>query len=163
MTLIKRMLPAAMLTFALMGLHAGSQAGTVTTQHGAGCKASGWSYASVGIAFGHAGGFVNMGNDEHEPIGVVCPVTRVGSTPGGLWVWIDGYAPTGSAVSCMLWSFDYKGLPLASQSFELISTGAPFDLSLQLTSASVPAYSSQVVTCQLPEGGAIFDIEPISR
>jgi hypothetical protein len=162
MTPNKRALPAAMLALTLMGLHAGSQAGTITTQHGSQCKAYGWrnpDYGNNGVD-----GFHSHGTPpDYESLGVVCPVTRVGlGTRGALRVWIDGDAPTGSEVSCTLWSFSDSGLPLASQSFAFISTGAHFDKYLELTSASVPTYSSQVVTCELPNEGDIYDIEPIS-
>lgn len=162
MTLSKEMLPAAMLALALMGPHAGSQAGTLTTQHGSGCKSYGWTQSGRGYT--NVAGIWNVPQDWHrDSISVVCPVTRVGpESLGGLRVWIDGIAPEGTVVTCQLWSFDYKGLLLAWQSFDLISTGAPFDKSLELTSASVPMYSSQVVTCTLPPDGRIYDIEPIS-
>jgi hypothetical protein len=161
MTLNKRMLPAATLALALMGPHAGSQAGTVTTQHGSGCKSYGWS--SSAEAYPTERGVVAL--IPPESLSVVCPVTRVGPvSSGGLRVWIDGRAPTGSVVTCALWSFNYNGLLLASQSFEVTGAGfdAPFDRYLDLAAASVPTYSSQVVTCTLPHAGEIFDIEPFS-
>ena len=164
MTLNKIMLPAATLALALMGLHAVSRASTITTQPGSDCKSYGWS-SSAGAAINKNAIF----NTAREPsLGVVCPVTRVGPATNGLRVWIDGSAQYGSTVTCTLWSFDYTGLPLASQSFEFTSAYHPdgyaesFDKYLELAPASVPMYSSQVVVCDVPFMGSIYDIEPIN-
>jgi len=163
MTLNRRMVPATMLALGLMGLHAGSQASTLTTQTGSDCKSYGWS--SSGKAFTGQHSIENGDGTAVTPLRVVCPLTRVGpGTSGGLRVWIDGWAPSGTEVTCVLWSLNYNGLLLASQSFNVAGAGsdAPFDRYLELAPDSVPAYSSQVVTCDLPKLGAILDIEPIS-
>jgi len=157
MTPTKRILPAAMLALALLGLHAGSQASTVTTQHGSVCE----SYGSTQLAeaYIYESGTWNFANG---PRSVICPVTRVGPvSPLGLRVWIDGYAPYGSAVTCQLWSLDYRGVVLAAPSFNLTGTGTPFDRNLLLSQSQAPAYSSQVVVCTLPPSGGIYDIEPV--
>jgi len=156
MTPTKRILPAAMLALALLGLHAGSQASTVTTQHGSDCESYGWSH--VAEAFIYESGTWNFTDGPRD---IICPVTRVGAANSGLRVWIDGYASSGSPVTCTLWSLDYKGVALASIWFNLTGTGVPFDKSLELAPASVPAYSSQVVICTLPPAGGIYDIEPV--
>lgn len=161
MTLNKRMQPAAMLALALMGLHPGSQAGTLTTQNGTDCKSYGWNSpadAYIDTTIDSTG----VTNRTNGSINVVCPVTRVGPATSVLRVWIDGNAPFGSVVTCRLWSYNYNGLPLASQRFDLTSTGVPFDKYLELSAAYVPAYSSQVVVCTLPPGGYIYDVEPVS-
>jgi hypothetical protein len=157
MTPNKRMPPAAMLALALMGLPAGSQASTVTTQHGSDCDSYGWS--SSADAYIYESGTWNFTNG---PRSVVCPVTRVGPVSLlGMRVWIDGYAPSGSAVTCQLWSLNYNGVALATPWFNLTGTGTPFDRYLDLSQAQAPAYSSQVVICTLPPGGGIYDIEPV--
>lgn len=154
MTPNRRMLPA-MLALALMGLVPGGQAGTLTTQHGSDCEAYGWSqYAETYI---NESGTWNFATGPRD---VICPVTRVGSADSGLRVWIDGYAPSGSPVTCTLWSLNYSGVALAALWFNLTGTGEPFDRYLELAPTYVPAYSSQVVICTLPPGGGIYDIEP---
>ena len=155
MTLNKRMLPAAMLPLVLIGLHAGSQAGTLTTHHGAKCT------SVVGISqplFKAVNGIWNYINTAQ---GVVCPVTRVGlPTSGGLRVWIDGYAPSGSTLSCGLHNQDYNGGVWVFPKFTITGTGSNFDKYLELAKVDVPTYSSQAVYCDLPPGGGIYDIEP---
>ena len=144
-------------TLALMGLHAGSQASTVTTQHGSECGPYGSSQSAH--PYIDESGAWNVANGSRS---VICPVTRVGPVSFlGLKVWIDGYAPPGSAVTCQLWSLNYDGVVLAAPSFNLTGTGASFDRYLALSQAQVPAYSSQVVVCTLPSGGGIYDIEPV--
>jgi hypothetical protein len=161
MTLNRTMVPATMLVLSLMGLHAGSHASTVTTQNGTDCKSYGWT--SSGHAF-TAVSTVSAPN-WFGPVSIICPITRVGpGTSGGLRVWLDGAAPPGTEVSCTLWSYEYNGVLLASQSMKVPGAGTdlPFDRYLELAPAAVPTYSSQVITCALPTGGLIFDIEPIS-
>jgi len=163
MTLNKRMLPAAMLALALMGLHPGSQAGTITTQHGSKCKPYGVSHDSRAYppAFKAVNGLWSY--YTNAAMHVVCPVTRVGSpTSGGLRVWIDGYAPSGWSLTCELTSVNYDGSPIGYASFTMTGTGYNFDKYLDLAPASVPMYSSQGVMCHLPPGGGIYDIEPES-
>jgi hypothetical protein len=161
MTLNRRTVPATMLALGLMGLHAGSHASTVTTQNGTDCRSYGWT--SSGRAYTAQN--TVLAPDWVGPVSIICPITRVGpGTSGGLRVWIDGDAPSGTEVSCTLWSYDYNGVLLASQSMKVPGAGRdlPFDRYLELAPAAVPTYSSQVITCALPADGSIFDIEPVS-
>ena len=162
MTLNKRVPPAAMLALALMGLHPGSQAGTITTQHASGCKPyiqqSG--YEGQGPVFRSANGLWNY-SFETRP--VVCPVTRVGPpTSAGLRVWIDGYVAAGLQLDCHLVSINYDGEIVGGVSSSMTGTGTNFDWALELPPLYVPRYSSQAVYCFLPPGGGIYDIEPES-
>ena len=157
MKLNKRMPPAAMLALALMSLPPGSQAGTLTTQHGSDCESYGWSHLAE--AYIYESGTWNFANG---PMSFICPVTRVGLASGGLRVWIDGYAPSGSTLSCVLYSYDYTGRFIGQAWFTMTGTGFNFDRRIELDPAYVPLYSSQVVECQLPPGGGIYDIEPES-
>jgi hypothetical protein len=156
MTPNKKMLPAATLALALVGLHAEGQASTLTTQHGSECESYGTVFS--GEAFIYEGGTWNF---TSGPRSFICPVTRVRQASNGLRVWIDGYAPSGTSVTCQLWSLNYNGVALAAPSFNLTGTDRPFDRSLELASSAVPAYSSQVVICTLPPFGGLYDIEPI--
>ena len=158
MTLNKRTLPAAMLALALIALPHGSQAGTITTQHGSKCKPGLWSLNAR--TFKATNGIWNYGNAAQQ---VDCPVIRVRRpTSGGLRAWIDGYAPSGSTLSCVLNSYDYTGRFIGQAWFTMTGTGFNFDRRIELDPAYVPLYSSQVVECQLPPGGGIYDIEPES-
>ena len=154
MTPNKRTLPA-MLALALMGLHPGSQAGTITTQHGSKCTFQGGDAIP---AFRAVNGIWNYTNTTTS---VGCPVNRVGpATNLGLRVWIDGYAPSGSTLSCQLLSNDYNGNQMLGGEFTITGTGVSFDRYLDLAKANMPMYSSQVVWCSLPPGAGIYDFEP---
>jgi hypothetical protein len=156
MTPDNKMLPAAMLAIALSCLPLASSAGTITTQHGSKCRQQGQS------TYSHAFKAVNgLWNYTDAPMNVACPLIRVGPTgSGGLRAWVDGYAPSGSRLECTLISADYDGLQIAGATFTLTGTGANFDRRVELPKATVPTYSSQLVWCTLPPGGAIYDIEP---
>jgi hypothetical protein len=159
MTLNKRMPPAAMLALALMGLPLASQAGTITTQHGSKCT------GQAGLDTSEFRAVNGIWNYTNGTMYVVCPVTRVGSpTSGGLRAWIDGYAPSGSTLSCELVSLDYDHdtRSIWYVQFDMTGTGDNFDRHLDLAKADVPMYSSQVVQCSLPPGAGIYDIAPES-
>lgn len=155
MTLNKKMLPAAMLALALMGLHAGSRAGTLTTHHGSKCKPEGWS--SDAQAFKAVNGIWNYTN---APMSVVCPVTRMGPpTSGGLRVWIDGYLPSGSQAGCTFFSIEYNGTELSGAGSRMTGTGLNFNTHIDLYAGYVSMYSSEVLTCDLPPGAGFYDVE----
>jgi hypothetical protein len=126
----------------------------LTTEHGAICKPYGDSgtsglYTSIQGVINYAAG----------TMGVACPVVRTTNPALGtsFSVWVDGNAGSGT-MNCSLYSYNYSGVYLGGVSFVAAGT---FTRTLSLPAAQVPNYSSQVVYCNVPRGGALFDIEPV--
>lgn len=139
----------------VMGLLTGAAAPALalTTEHGTICK----PYATTSPS--SLGSYLDgVQNVSGSTIYVVCPVVRTIAAPaGGFTVWVDGSANNGT-VYCYLYSYNYNRQLLGSTSFNATGT---FDRTLTLPQDQVTTYSSQVVFCSLPPGGAVFDVEPV--
>jgi hypothetical protein len=156
MKLNKIMPPAAMLVVILMGPFTGSQARTLTTQHGSVCKP--FMYDIPGVLYSSGAGVWNISS---AMLTVLCPITRVGEVSfSGLRVWIGGYAPSGSTVACGLASFDNMSNYIAGEQLIFKGTGTNFDYAMVLRQAEVPMYSYQSVLCDMPAGSGINYIQP---
>ena len=137
----------------LMGVHGQSWAAPLTTLNGNTCKPYGNSatsglYSYTNSAYNASGGSMYVN----------CPVVRTGSALStGYSVWVDGSAASGTT-TCWLYSYNYNGTYLGSVSFSATGT---FDRELTLTQAQVPYYSSQSLLCYVPNGGSMYDIEPV--
>lgn len=86
---------------------------------------------------------------------IVCPVVRSPTSSNQVTAYLDGSVPAGSTAFCTLYSFDYTGTFLGSQSS---SNNNTFDVLL-----SVPGsyYGNASVICLLPYQGQIFDIDVV--
>ena len=145
--------PIALLAGALMGSHGSAAAAPLTTINGNMCKPYGNS--STSGLFSYSG---SAYNGSGGAMYVNCPVVRtVSATSSGYTVWIDGNAGSGTT-SCWLYSFNYNGSYMGSVSFSATGT---FDRTLTLPQTQVPYYSSQSVLCYVPNGGSMYDIEPV--
>ena len=151
---LRLVLPLCFVASVLSSIHTSVFADA--TQHGAICRGGGVQDGNNVFLVPDMSGVHNM---SLATLSVVCPVIRTEPVPAaGLIVWVDGYGGAGTA-SCTLYSKDYKNLLLGSVS---VSAAAVFDMKLTLPASLVPKYSSQVVVCQLPSGGSIWDVEPLS-
>lgn len=145
-----RTLASLALGSALIGLHGSAMA--LTTEHGSICKPYGNSntgglYASI----------LGVANYSGAGLSVICPVVRTVTVPtdGSFSVWVDVSTASGS-FSCGLYSVNYDGTYLGSVSFSGVGTHL-----LTLPQTVVPFFSSQSVYCYMPNGGTIYDIEPV--
>jgi hypothetical protein len=87
---------------------------------------------------------------------VICPLVN-SPTGSAINVYVDGYAASGRTISCTLYSYNYLGSYLGSQSFPSARTGK-FDVYL-----SVPTnyWGGSSVLCALPPSGSgvIYDVD----
>ena len=151
--LVKLSLLQCLALAALFGAHAGAFADT--SAHGAICRPAGTADGNNVFLAPNVSGVSNL---SLVTLTVVCPVVRAALPPStGFTVWVDGYSGVNTAI-CALYSRDYRNVLLGSVS---AIGSSVFDMNLTLPAAQVPMYSSQVVVCQLPSGGAIWDIEPM--
>lgn len=91
---------------------------------------------------------------------VICPIVRSPTSASyAVNVYVDGFAAAGRTISCTLYSYDYTGTFLGSQSFPSARTGT-FDQYL-----SVPGHywGTASVLCLLPgsAGGIIYDVDVV--
>jgi hypothetical protein len=64
---------------------------------------------------------------------VICPIVRsTTSASNAVNVYVDGFASSGKTISCPLYSYDYNGAFLGSQSFPAARTGAFAALTVRL-------------------------------
>jgi len=130
-----------------------SPAFALTTQQGSICK----PYANVSPT-GLSSQLNGIYNFSGAAMNVICPVVRTAAAPaGGFSVWVDGNASSGTAY-CYLYSYNYNQQFMGATSFTATGT---FSNLLTLPQSQVPTYSSQAVFCGLPNGGGIFDVEPV--
>jgi len=90
---------------------------------------------------------------------VICPITRSPTSTNQVSVYIDGFASSGNTVSCTLYSYDYNGTFLGSQSFPTPRTGT-FDQHLAVAGSY---WGNASVLCLLPgnAGGIIYGVEVV--
>jgi hypothetical protein len=89
---------------------------------------------------------------------VICPIVRSPASTGtAVSVYVDGFAAAGRTISCTLYSYDYNGTFLGSQSFPTARTGT-FD---QYLSVAGHYWGNASVLCLLPAsaGGIIYDVD----
>jgi hypothetical protein len=153
-SLSKFALSATLGACGLLGLS--SSAFALTTENGSICKAYGSTttpgiYSYVNGTYNYSGNFTSL----------LCPVVRTIPAPsGGYSVWVDGTTGTAGGGYCYLYSYDYDATYKGSVGTGPLPVGK-FDRLLTLTAAQVPFYSSQSVYCYLPNGGGVFDVEPV--
>ena len=150
---LRALAPLALMAGALMGAHGSAAAAPLTTVNGNMCKPYGNSATS---------GLYSYTNSVYNASGgsmyVNCPVVRTVSAPAtGYTIWVDGNAGSGTT-TCWLYSYNYDGSYMGGTSFA--ATGV-FDRTLTLTAAMVPYYSSQSLLCYVPNGGSMYDVEPV--
>ena len=150
---LRALTPVALIAGALMGAHGSAAAAPLTTVNGNTCKPYGNSATS---------GLYSYTNSAYNGSGaamyVTCPVVRTVSAPAtGYTIWVDGSAGSGTT-TCSLYSYNYTGAYIGGVSFSATGT---FDRTLTLTAAQVPTYSSQSLLCYVPNGGSMYDVEPI--
>ena len=134
----------------LLGINANAVA--LTTSHGSICRPTGTLDGEKDFLVANQSGVTNFSGTT---LVVVCPIVRTDPGPGyGLTVQINIYPGAGSA-SCTLHSTNRHNR-LGSVSS---SVGASFSVRLALPAAQVPRNSSQVVTCELPPGGTLWDVQ----
>lgn len=91
---------------------------------------------------------------------VICPVVRsTTSVSNRVNVYVDGFAAAGRTISCTLYSYDFTGTFLGSQSFPAARTGT-FD---QYLSVAGSYWGNASVLCLLPAsaGGVIYDVDVV--
>ena len=91
---------------------------------------------------------------------VICPIVRsTTSASYAVNVYVDGFAAAGKSISCTLYSYDFTGTFLGSQSFPTARTGT-FD---QYLSVAGHYWSNASVLCLLPgsAGGIIYDVDVV--
>lgn len=90
---------------------------------------------------------------------VICPITRSPTSTNQVSVYVDGFAASGKTISCTLYSYDYNGTFIGSQSFPTPRTGT-FD---QYLSVAGRYWSNASVLCLLPAsaGGIIYGVEVV--
>jgi hypothetical protein len=91
---------------------------------------------------------------------VICPIVRSPTSSSyAVNVYVDGFAAAGQTISCTLYSYDYNGTYLGSQSFPTARTGT-FDQYL-----SVPGHywGTASVLCLLPGSGngIVYDVDVV--
>src|SRR5437016_426852 len=146
----------ALLVAAAFAAAPASTTAAITTQQGAMCKPYGMNYYGTFFATS-----LELENGSSGAGEVLCPVVRVQEVgPGGFKVYVDGTMNAGATTTCWLMSDDYSG-NLIGSTVAVINGPSTFDQLLVLPQSQVPMWSSQVVDCILPSGGAILDIEPL--
>ena len=91
---------------------------------------------------------------------VICPIVRSPTSASyAVNVYVDGFAAAGRTISCTLYSYDYTGAFLGSQSFPAARTGT-FD---QYLSVAGHYWSTASVLCLLPgsASGIIYDVDVV--
>lgn len=91
---------------------------------------------------------------------VICPIVRSPTSSSyAVNVYVDGFAAAGRSISCTLYSYDFTGTFLGSQSFPTARTGT-FD---QYLSVAGHYWSNASVLCLLPgsAGGIIYDVDVV--
>ena len=99
-------------------------------------------------------------NLNASPRYVICPIVRSPTSASyGVNVYVDGFAAAGRTISCTLYSYDYTGNYLGSQSFPAARTGT-FD---QYLSVAGSYWGNASVLCLLPgsAGGLIYDVDVV--
>jgi len=100
---------------------------------------------------------VGTRNLNASPRYVICPLVSAAIGNAATGVYVDGFAASGRTISCTLFSYDYHGNLLGSNSFPSAMSGQ-FDVYL-----SVPGtyYGGLSVLCLLPPStqGIIYDID----
>ena len=91
---------------------------------------------------------------------VHCPIIRTAAaTAAGYSVFVDGNLLAGPPLVCELDSYNYDGRFLGLASL-FIDTVGNFDRLMTLPQSQVPTFSHQVLSCAMPHGASLFDIEP---
>ena len=153
----KPSLHSLILSIALCAAGAGhGSASALTTTPGNTCRAQGPVNTAGDILWISTPSLFNASSTQS--VNIVCPVMRTIAAPSsGYSVWLDGYSPAG--MSCSFISYNYN-VNLLGRTLYTIPAGT-FDILMTLPASLVPTYSTQVISCNLPPGGQIFDIEPV--
>jgi hypothetical protein len=98
-------------------------------------------------------------NLNANPRYVICPIVRSPTSTNQVNVYVDGFASAGHTVSCTLYSYDFNGTFLGTQSFPAPRTGV-FDQYLSVPGAY---WSNASVLCYLPGSatGIIYDVDVV--
>jgi hypothetical protein len=102
----------------------------------------------------------NVVNTDQVTHYISCPVVRSPTSSNySVSVYVDGWASSGNTIMCVLYSYNFDGTYLGSQSFPSALTGT-FDQYLTVPGAF---WSSASVVCSLPPGfgGRIYDIDVV--
>jgi hypothetical protein len=136
---------AAAAVITTLGAPAVAHAGVITTP-GSACKAySSPSADALSAIASNQSGTTN--SDLSISRKVICPVTRTGSDGDGVTVWADVQGKPEAPVSCVVYSYDFKGQQLASRGF--VATGL-VDQYMKFNGLEAPYYGSMSMVCSLP-------------